>query len=110
LNSYGDNATLALMVVATITEAKNGLSALLDQVRAGESVLIMDRGTPVARLESAISASPDAEGRIARLERTGAVRSALKPPVTELLATSPPSVRAPASAVTALIEERREGR
>lgn len=50
------------MVVATITEAKNGLSALVDQVRAGESVLIMDRGTPVARLESAISASPDAEG------------------------------------------------
>ncbi len=98
------------MVVATITEAKNGLSALIDQVRAGESVLIMDRGTPVARLESAISASPDAEGRIARLERTGAVRAARKPPVTELLGTSPPSLRASASAVAALIEERREGR
>ncbi|HEY3830340.1 MAG TPA: type II toxin-antitoxin system prevent-host-death family antitoxin [Solirubrobacteraceae bacterium] len=98
------------MVVATITEAKNGLSALIDQVRAGESVLIMDRGTPVARLESAISAAPDAEGRIARLERAGAVRAARKPPVTELLSTSPPSLRAPASAVAALIEERREGR
>jgi prevent-host-death family protein len=98
------------MVVATITEAKNGLSALINQVRAGESVLIMDRGTPVARLESAISASPDAEGRIARLERVGAVRAARKPPVTELLSTSPPSLRAEASAVAALIEERREGR
>lgn len=98
------------MVVATITEAKNRLSALIDQVRAGESVLIMDRGTPVARLESAIRASPDAEGRIARLERAGAVRAALEPPVTELLTTSPPSLRAPASAVAALIEERREGR
>jgi prevent-host-death family protein len=98
------------MVVATITEAKNGLSALIDQVRAGESVLIMDRGTPVARLESAIRASPDADGRIARLERAGAVRAALKPPVTELLATSPPSPKTPTSAVAALIEERREGR
>jgi prevent-host-death family protein len=98
------------MVVATITEAKNGLSALIDRVRAGESVLIVDRGTPVARLESAIHASPDAEGRIARLERAGAIRAALKPPVTELLATDPPSTKVPASAVAALIEERREGR
>lgn len=98
------------MVLATITEAKNGLSALIDQVRAGESVLIMDRGTPVARLESAVSASPDAEGRIARLERAGAVRAASKPPVTELLRTRPPALRAGASAVAALIEERREGR
>lgn len=98
------------MVVATITEAKNGLSALIDQVRTGESVLIVDRGTPVARLESAISASPDAEGRIARLERVGAVRAARKPPVTELLSTSPPNRRSGASAVAALIEERREGR
>jgi prevent-host-death family protein len=98
------------MVRATITEAKNGLSALIDRVRAGESVLIMDRGTPVARLESAVSASPDAEGRVARLERAGAVQAARKPPVTELLRTSPPSPRAAASAVAALIEERREGR
>ncbi len=98
------------MVVATITEAKNGLSALIDQVRGGESVLIVDRGTPVARLESAVSASPDAEGRIARLERAGAARAARKPPVTELLRTSPPTLRTAASAVAALIEERREGR
>lgn len=110
LSSHHNHAILALMVVATITEAKNGLSALIDQVRAGESVLIMDRGTPVARLESAVSASPDAEGRIARLERAGAVRAASKPPVTELLRTRPPSLQAGASAVAALIEERREGR
>ncbi len=98
------------MVVATITEAKNGLSALIDRVRTGESVLIMDRGTPVARLESAVSASPDAEGRVARLERAGAVRAARKPPATELLSTSPPRMQAASSAVAALIEERREGR
>jgi prevent-host-death family protein len=98
------------MVVATITEAKNRLSALIDQVRAGESVLIVDRGTPVARLESAISASPDAEGKIARLERAGAVQAARKPPATKLLSTTPPALRGSASAVAALIEERREGR
>jgi prevent-host-death family protein len=98
------------MVVATITEAKNRLSALIDQARAGESILIVDRGTPVARLESAVSGAPDAEGRIARLQRTGAIRSARKPPASELVSTKPPSPLKGASAVAALLEERREGR
>ena len=36
---------------ASITEAKNGLSALIDGLRHGAGVLIVDRGRPVARLE-----------------------------------------------------------
>ena len=59
---------------ATITEAKNGLSALLDQVKAGETILITDRGVPVARLEPATTADDDDEGRLARLERAGVIR------------------------------------
>jgi prevent-host-death family protein len=98
------------MVVATITEAKNRLSALIDQVRSGESVLIVDRGTPVARLESAVSASPDAEGRIARLERAGTVRAARKPPAIDLLSREALSLRPGTSAVVAILDERREGR
>jgi prevent-host-death family protein len=98
------------MVVATITEAKNRLSALIDQVRGGESVLIVDRGTPVARLESAISGAPDADGRIARLERAGSIRRAPRPPAIDLLSKQAPTVRAGASAVAAILEERREGR
>ncbi len=98
------------MVVATITEAKNRLSALIDQVRSGESVLIVDRGTPVARLESAVSGAPDAEGRVARLERAGSVRAARKPPAIELLSSEGPSLRPGASGVAAILDERREGR
>ncbi len=98
------------MLVATITEAKNRLSALIDHVRGGESVLILDRGIPVARLESAVAIDPDGDGRIARLERAGAVRAARKPPATELLSGEPPSSRRSASAVQALLEERRAGR
>jgi prevent-host-death family protein len=98
------------MLVATITEAKNGLSALIDHVRGGESVLIVDRGIPVARLESAVSAGADPQGRIARLERAGAVRPARRPPATEVLSTTPPSARPGASAVAALLEDRRAGR
>jgi prevent-host-death family protein len=103
-------AILALVVVATITEAKNRLSALIDHVRGGESVLIVDRGIPVARLESAVSGAPDAEGRLARLERAGSVRAARRPPAIELLSKDAPTPRAGASAVAAILDERREGR
>ncbi len=98
------------MLVATITETKNRLSALLDRVKAGESVLIVDRGIPVARLESVISAASDPDGRIARLERAGAINVARQPPAAELLASPPPSPRRETGAVEALIAERRGGR
>ena len=38
---------------ATLTDTKNNLSALVDQVQHGETILILDRGRPVARLEPA---------------------------------------------------------
>ena len=98
------------MLVATITEAKNKLSALIDQVRGGESVLIVDRGIPVARLESAAITGSDADGRIARLARVGAVRAATAEPPTELFAGKLPRARKGASGVQALLEERRAGR
>ncbi len=39
------------MKTASISQTKNQLSALLDAVRHGETILIMDRNCPVARLE-----------------------------------------------------------
>lgn len=98
------------MLVATVTEAKNRLSALIDRVRGGESVLIVDRGTPVARLESAIGADTDPDGRIARLQRAGAVRPARKPPAAAVLTSSPPDSARGASAASALLDERHSGR
>jgi prevent-host-death family protein len=98
------------VLVATVTEAKNRLSALIDHVRGGESVLIVDRGTPVARLESAVGADTDPEGRIARLHRAGALRPARKPPAAAVLTSSPLHSAHGASAVSALLDERRSGR
>lgn len=98
------------MLVATITEAKNRLSALIDHVKHGESVLIVDRGTPVARLESAVAANTDPGGRISRLERAGAVRPARKPLARAVLSSPPPKPVRGASAVSALLEERRGAR
>ena len=94
----------------TITEAKNRLSSLIDAVQSGETVLIVDRGRPVARLDTAVSASvEDPDGRLARLERAGVVRRSLAgPAVLEGLASPPSPVGG--SALRALIEERRAGR
>ena len=51
---------------ATLTDTKNNLSALVDQVQHGETILILDRGRPVARLESVRGDGDDPEGRLAR--------------------------------------------
>jgi prevent-host-death family protein len=96
------------MRYATISETKNRLSAVLDRVKAGETILITDRGVPVARIEPII-ASDDPTGRIDRLTRAGLVR-----PGTGLLParlTQRPAMRSPGglSAVDAVIEERRSG-
>ena len=98
------------MRVATITEAKNGLSALLDHVRSGETVLIVDRGRPVARLESAVTGPADSDGRLTRLQRSGLVRTASAAPPVELIAKPPPRPRRDASVVAAILDERRRGR
>lgn len=94
---------------ATITEAKNGLSALLDLVRSGESVLITDRGIAVARIEP-ITSDADQNDRIARLERAGIVRRGLAPAPIDRLRQPGPRLLAGASALQALLDERRAGR
>lgn len=97
---------------ASVTEAKNRLSALLDRVRHGESVIIEDRGVPVARLESVLGAtSPDGTaGRLARLERQGLIRRPSAAAPIKLLRTPPPRPRRGARLSDALIAERGGGR
>lgn len=97
------------MGTTTITEAKNGLSALIDRVQAGESIIILERGRPVARLEP-IDGGADATGRLARLERAGIIKMGTGAPPIELMRQPPPKLARGASAVRTLIEERRSGR
>jgi prevent-host-death family protein len=97
------------MKTATITEVKNGLSAFLDRVRAGESVLILDRGVPVARLEP-VRGVPDPGGRLARLARMGLIEPARAAPPLDLVSRPGPALAPGASALAALLEERRTGR
>ncbi|HEX9462007.1 MAG TPA: type II toxin-antitoxin system Phd/YefM family antitoxin [Alphaproteobacteria bacterium] len=99
------------MKKASITEAKNNLRALIDGLKGGSPVLIVDRGRPVARLEpvtTGLRAGDD--GRLARLIREGVVRPSRTTVPRSLFADQPPRPKGNASAMKALIEERREGR
>ena len=100
------------MKTATISQTKNSLSALLDRVRHGETVLITDRSRPVARLEpvaSAAEAGPD-EGRLARLERAGIIRRARRARLDEIVRVAPPAPESGGDIVAVLLDERRTGR
>jgi prevent-host-death family protein len=95
------------MITSSISETKAKLSALLDRVRAGESVTITDRGTPVARIVPVPPADVDWNERLERLERQGLVRRPAKRlDVDAFLAM--PKGRARESVLEALLEERRE--
>ncbi len=99
------------MKTATLTETKNRLSALVDQVRHGETVLILDRGRPVARLVSVLAEeSSSAEGRSARLERKGILRRASASKSADLFDKPRPKAHRDGSILKALLQERREGR
>ena len=99
------------MKKVSITEAKTGLSALIDRLKGGSRFLIVDRGRPVARLEPVSHGSRDEEdGRLSRLIREGVVRPARAALPRGLFSEQLPRLKGDASVVEALIEERREGR
>lgn len=99
------------MKKASITEAKNQLSALIAGLRSGSPVLIVDRGRPVARLEPVTSgADSEPDGRLSRLIRDGIVRPVRAALPRAVFTDQPPPPKAGASALAALLEERREGR
>ncbi|MGH6952704.1 MAG: type II toxin-antitoxin system Phd/YefM family antitoxin [Alphaproteobacteria bacterium] len=95
------------MEKANISTLKNRLSFYLRKVRSGESVLVLDRNRPIARIER-VGGNREAGGQLARLEADGLVRRATKPLPLKVLAADPPRSRR--SVLAALLEERREGR
>ncbi len=96
-------------MTASITEAKNNLSKLIKRVRQGESILILDRNVPVARLEPLPPGSREAdEARLLELERQGVIKRG-KGKLTKDFWTRPlPKFKK--SLVEAVLEERREAR
>ena len=97
------------MKIASVSQTKNQLSALLEQVRQGEVLVITDHDRPVARI-TAITAEIEggpSQGWAARLERKGLVRRGRG---LRCDLAPPQPLRTGASAVDALIDERALGR
>ncbi len=78
-------------------------------MRAGERVLIVDRGRPVARLEPAPSLDEDPDGRLGRLQRAGLAEASDTAPPLDVAGSRPPRPKKGASALAALIAQRRAG-
>jgi antitoxin (DNA-binding transcriptional repressor) of toxin-antitoxin stability system len=76
------------MKTASVSYTKDHLSAVLDIVRAGQSVTILDRGQPVATLEPIVVRS-DQSGRARRLARAGIVRPPTRPDLLQVIAELP---------------------
>ncbi len=91
----------------TISQLKNSLSAYLKKVRAGQTVLVLDRNEPIAMLEPIdVRSLPDE--RLARLEQAGLIkRSKTSRPLEALSKYKAPKIKA--NLVQAVIDERREG-
>lgn len=106
VSCYGYNGYI--MKRSSVSQTRNHLSALLEQVRQGETVVITDHDRPVAQITAL--ASDDAlglNGNIEHLERKGIIRRGsgsycvLKPAVVPMKG---------GSALAALLDERQSDR
>jgi prevent-host-death family protein len=96
------------MKTASISQTKNQLSALIDQVRQGETIVITDHDRPVAKLVPAQAENgEEAAGVLTNLERKGIIRRGNG----EALRLAPRlKPRGGASALAALLEDREQGK
>jgi len=96
------------MTVASISETKAKLSALLDRVKAGERITITDRGVPVAQIVPLVEMEDvEWEARVQRLERAGLITRPRKT-LEQGWLNSRPLPKSRKSVLEALLEERRE--
>ena len=69
------------MIRATISEVKDRMSAYLRLVKSGETVLVLERKTPIARIipvehggaKGSTADRVDEEAKLARLEQAGVI-------------------------------------
>jgi prevent-host-death family protein len=96
------------MKEAKISEIKNGFSHFLRLVRQGETIRVLDRDVPVAKIVP-ISQTAKARGgedeRLAGMERKGLIRRGTGRLDRALLRSDPPG--RPSGVLDALLEERR---
>ena len=93
-----------------IADLKNNLSRYIDQVKCGDSILVLDRNQPVAQIIPVQTAARGVvcnEERIARLERKGLIRRGSGDPKKWVAKRRPVKLRG--SVLKDLLDERRRG-
>ena len=98
------------MKKAGIAELKNNLSRYLDQVKNGESILVLDRNHPVAQiipLQKVARGAVERDGRLTRLERKGLIRRGSGGSAQWIIKRR--LVKVPGSVLQDLLDERRSG-
>lgn len=97
------------MEKTNIAELKNRLSYYLRRVKRGETVLVMERKNPVARIvpvsPPAQMARTEKQAWLRRMEAQGVLRVGMGKGVPEILKIPPPGKR-PAGVLRTLIEDR----
>ena len=93
------------MRTVSVSHAKNNLSALLREIRGGATVVITDRGVPVASLTQPPSA-PGISAAAVELAQRGRLALPRREPTTEWLELPRPTPARGASAIRALLDDR----
>lgn len=93
---------------ARISELRDGLSDYLARVRKGETVIVYDRDTPIARIEPIAPSDQSIPEWVREAERRGI----MSPPKKTGPFVLPPPIKVDPkfSLLEALLEERRTGR
>jgi prevent-host-death family protein len=99
------------MEKANVAELKNRLSHYLSRVKRGETVLVTERNTPVARIvpipAPGAMSRDDERNWLRRMEASGSLRPGRGRGVPQILAGPLPG-RKPVGAVRELLAEREE--
>ena len=97
------------MKSAKISYLRDHLSNILQQVQEGEPFLILERNTPVARLEPIGNSASGVSAARTGLARRGVLRPASKPLVPAALRRLPVALPEPgADVIAALLADREE--
>jgi len=97
------------MQTAAVSELKASTSEYLAKVKAGEEILITDRGTPIARIIPLRRTEDALAARMMHLVRAGMIRRG-SGGITEEFWTTPRPQDQRGSALTALLAEREDER
>ncbi len=102
------------MEKVAIARLKNELSSYLDSARRGESILVLDREVPVAKIVSVLmpvfTSSEESDIRVKRLESKGIIRRGDTSKIGALLKLPAIRPRRAVNLTAAVLAEREEGR